>query len=48
MDEVMEVIDPAQVGGGLARRHVVQGEGGQELKHVLIPLLYLYHVGVGQ
>ena len=38
----MKVINPAQVGGGLARRHVLQGEGGQELQHVLVPLLYLY------
>ena len=42
MDEVTEVINPTQVGGGLARCHVFQGEGGKELKHVLEPLLYLY------
>lgn len=42
MDEVVKVVDSAEVGGGLASRHVLKGEGGQELQHILVPLLDLF------
>ena len=41
MDKVVKVVDPAEVGGGLAGRHVLQRERGKELQHVLVPLLDL-------
>ena len=45
MDEVVKVVDPAEVGGGLNGRHVLEGEGGQELQHILVPLLHLFVYG---